>query len=57
MMNLNDDMKKMILRTSDSNEIKTAAVAHGMTTLMQDGARKILAGETSIEEVYRVTGF
>jgi len=57
MMDLDDDLKKLILKTSDANEIRTKAITHGMTTLVQDGARKILAGETSIEEVYRVTGF
>jgi general secretion pathway protein E len=57
MMVLNDDLKKLILKTSDANEIRAEAIRHGMTTLIQDGARKILAGKTSIEEVYRVTGF
>jgi general secretion pathway protein E len=57
MMVLNDPLKKLILKTSDSNTIKENAVNYGMMTLMQDGARKVLEGITSIEEVYRVTGF
>jgi general secretion pathway protein E len=57
MMVLNEPLKKLILKTSDSNTIKENAVKYGMMTLMQAGARKVLEGITSIEEVYRVTGF
>ncbi len=57
MMVLNDPLKKLILKTSDANTIKEKAVKYGMMTLMQAGARKVLEGITSIEEVYRVTGF
>ena len=32
-----------------------AAAAAGMVTLREDGASKVLAGETTIEEVMRVT--
>jgi len=57
MMEFNDSLKKTILKTSDANEIRSVAVQHGMTTLLQDGTRKVLEGKTSIEEVFRVTGF
>jgi general secretion pathway protein E len=30
-------------------------VEHGMLTLRMDGARKVLEGVTTIEEVFRVT--
>ncbi|MCD6153157.1 MAG: type II secretion system ATPase GspE [Syntrophobacterales bacterium] len=56
MMIFNDDLKKLILKTSDANQIREAAIKSGMSTLMQDGARKVIEGVTSIEEVYRVTG-
>ncbi len=56
MMVLNDDLKKVILKTSDANQIRSEAIKSGMSTLMHDGARKVLEGITSIEEVYRVTG-
>ncbi|MCS7305132.1 MAG: ATPase, T2SS/T4P/T4SS family [Thermoguttaceae bacterium] len=36
-------------------EIRRAALEEGMTTLRQDGWRKVLAGRTTIEEVLRVT--
>ncbi len=56
MMVLNDDLKKLILKTSDANQIRSEAIKSGMSTLLYDGARKVLEGITSIEEVYRVTG-
>ncbi|GHT44000.1 general secretion pathway protein GspE [Planctomycetales bacterium] len=36
-------------------KIKKIALSEGMTTLRMDGWRKVLAGETSIDEVVRVT--
>jgi general secretion pathway protein E len=55
MMVLDDHLKKLILKTSDSNLIRRDAVKGGMTTLLHDGARKVLEGATTIEEVFRVT--
>jgi general secretion pathway protein E len=48
------EMKTLILKTSDANEIKRMAIEGGMVTLRQDGAMKVLEGVTTIEEVYRV---
>ena len=52
---MDEDVKTTILRTSDANAIKKVAVQHGMVSLRQDGARKVLEGITTIEEVFRVT--
>jgi general secretion pathway protein E len=54
-MVMSEDMKRLILKTSDSNHIHDEAIRHGMKTLMQDGTRKIMEGTTTIEEVLRVT--
>ncbi len=51
---MNQDMKALVLKTSDANEIKRRAVQNGMITLQKDGAMKVLQGITTIEEVYRV---
>jgi general secretion pathway protein E len=48
------DMKRLVLKTADSNQIKQLAVENGMITLRQDGAMKVLQGITTIEEVLRV---
>jgi len=55
MMVLDDHLKKLILKTSDSNLIRRDAVKGGMTMLVRDGARKVLEGVTTVEEVFRVT--
>ena len=55
LMVIDEDIQSLILRTSDANAIKNLAVEHGMITLRIDGARKVLEGITSIEEVFRVT--
>ncbi|SPD72479.1 general secretory pathway component, cryptic [uncultured Desulfobacterium sp.] len=55
LMLLDDEIKNLILKTSDANAIKRRAVKNGMITLRQDGARKVFEGITTIEEVFRVT--
>jgi general secretion pathway protein E len=52
---MDDDIKSTILRTSDANAIRKIGVDHGMLTLRMDGARKVLEGITTIEEIFRVT--
>ena len=51
-----DEIRQLILQNVDSNTIKKKAMAQGMRTLREDGARKVLAGITSSAEVLRVTG-
>ena len=52
---LDDPLKRLILKTSDSNQINDEAMKRGMTNLLSDGVRKVLEGTTTIEEVLRVT--
>jgi len=52
---MEENIKKLILRTTDANQINEEAVKRGMETLIHDGARKVLQGITTIEEVLRVT--
>jgi type II secretory ATPase GspE/PulE/Tfp pilus assembly ATPase PilB-like protein len=40
---------------ADAATIRHAAVDSGMRTLRDDGAEKVLAGATTVEEVIRVT--
>jgi type II secretory ATPase GspE/PulE/Tfp pilus assembly ATPase PilB-like protein len=41
---------------TSTQQIEEAAVAAGMRTMLQDGVLKMVAGETTIEEVLRVVG-
>jgi general secretion pathway protein E len=52
---LDDPLKRLILKTSDANQIQDEAMKRGMTNLLSDGAQKVLEGTTTIEEVFRVT--
>jgi general secretion pathway protein E len=45
----------LILRKADSGAIKRLASEQGMDTLRDDGARKVLAGMTTVEEVLAAT--
>ena len=54
-MVMSENLKRLVLKTHDSNKIKSEAIRHGMTTLRHDGIEKILQGLTTIEEVVRVT--
>jgi len=55
MVMITDEIRTNILRNADSNTIKRVAKQDGMISLREDGARKVLAGVTTIEEVLRVT--
>jgi len=55
LMMVNDDIKDMIYRRESAGTIKKQALNAGMQTLRMDGARKVLAGITTIAEVLRVT--
>jgi len=55
LMMVNDDIKDMIYKRESAGTIKKQALNAGMQTLRMDGARKVLAGITTIAEVLRVT--
>ncbi len=48
-------IQELVLKGTDSNIIKREAMKHGMRTLREDGAAKVLQGASTIEEVLRVT--
>lgn len=54
-LTVDDEVKKLVLKTSDANQINELALKQGMITLQKDGIDKVLAGITTTEEVLRVT--
>jgi len=52
---ITDEIRNHVLRNADSNTVKRVAKKDGMVSLRDDGARKVLTGVTTIEEVLRVT--
>jgi type IV pilus assembly protein PilB len=54
-LDLSDRIREMILAKRPSSWIRKAAIAEGMTTLRQSALAKVLAGETTLKEINRVT--
>lgn len=52
---LNENLRPMILNRTPASTIAAKAIEQGMRTLRTDGWNKVKAGETTIEEVLRVT--
>jgi general secretion pathway protein E len=52
---LDDEMHRVIMSGADATVLHAAARRQGMTTLYEDGLRKVVQGVTSMEEVLRVT--
>ena len=50
----NDELKKAISVKAPVEKIRALAVAGGMTTLLQDGIEKSLAGNTDLKQVLAV---
>ncbi len=55
LLTVDDQIKELITASESSHVIKRAAVEKGMSTLREDGLRRALAGQTTLEEVCRVT--
>jgi len=54
LLEVNDFVREAIMRRADAGEVKKIAVKNGMTTLLEDGFHKAVAGLTTIEEILRV---
>jgi general secretion pathway protein E len=55
LMLVDDAVRGLVTQSIDAKTIKRTAIQRGMHTLRADGARKVLDGVTSIEEVLRAT--
>jgi type IV pilus assembly protein PilB len=54
-MDIDDEIREMILSGASSVELRERAISHDMITLRQSGLRKIADGVTTVEEVVRET--
>jgi general secretion pathway protein E len=52
---IDDAVGPLILQSADAQTIKRAAISQGMDTMRDDGARKVLRGLTTVEEVLAAT--
>lgn len=54
LLKVTDTIKELIVKTAPIGEIKKQAVKEGMTTMFEDGLKKVEQGITTIEEVIRM---
>ncbi len=54
-MPVDDEVRQLVLKNVDASTIKKSATSRGMLTLLEDGARKIALGETTLAEVLSIT--
>ena len=52
---VSSQIRKLITEMNSADVIYRAAIAEGMTTMLDDGLQKVSMGQTTIEEVLRVT--
>ena len=55
LMEMNDAIRRLILKDFDATSIRNEALNHNMVSLRHDGITKAIAGITTVEEVLRVT--
>ncbi len=55
LMVVDDEIRHTVTSGGDAGQVKKVATSKGMLTLRDDGLRKALSGETSLDEVLRVT--
>jgi len=54
-LEMSEEIKKLILQHASSEDIMKMAKSQGMTTMLEDGIDKVVNGGTTLEEVLRVT--
>jgi type II secretory ATPase GspE/PulE/Tfp pilus assembly ATPase PilB-like protein len=55
-MEIDDELRELIMSGANAKVLTQKAIANGMTTMFEDGLRKVAQGLTTIDEVMRVTG-
>ena len=54
-LEVNEEIRKLISSKADADIIKKKAIEEGMTTMLEDGLYKVTRGITTLEEVLRAT--
>ncbi|PIZ99798.1 MAG: hypothetical protein COX77_00395, partial [Candidatus Komeilibacteria bacterium CG_4_10_14_0_2_um_filter_37_10] len=54
-MEMSSSIKELVMKQANASEIHKQAIKEGMMSMLEDGLAKILKGETSAEEILRVT--
>ncbi len=54
-LEITEEVKKLITEKADADDIKKKALSQGMTTMFENGLSKVQEGLTTVEEVLRAT--
>ncbi|MFQ6083756.1 MAG: GspE/PulE family protein [Candidatus Aminicenantia bacterium] len=54
-LEMEDNIRELVMKKANADQIQAQAVKNGMTTVLEDGIEKALSGITTTEEVIRVT--
>ena len=55
-LEMDDDMRDLVLQGASTAELKEQAIRSGMDTIRRAGLNKLIEGVTSVDEVLRVSG-
>jgi len=55
-LEVDDDMRDLILRKAPDVEIRKVAISNGMIPLKENALKKVIRGDSTLEELARVAG-
>ena len=53
-MEISENIKELIMKKANADELEKQAIANGMSTMLEDGITKVFSGVTTIDEILRV---
>jgi type IV pilus assembly protein PilB len=53
-MTMSSKIRELAFQGANTQDLRKEAIKNGMSTLYDDGIRKVLEGITTVEEVFRV---
>jgi type IV pilus assembly protein PilB len=53
-MSMTEEIERLVIERRSTDDLRKVAVMEGMIPLREDGLRKVAAGLTSIDEIFRV---
>jgi type II secretory ATPase GspE/PulE/Tfp pilus assembly ATPase PilB-like protein len=51
---MTEEIERLVIERRSTDDLRKVAVMEGMIPLREDGLRKVAAGLTSIDEIFRV---
>ncbi len=54
LMTMNAEIAELVVKRASANQVREAARAAGMVSLAEDGMKKVLRGQTTVEELTRI---